>query len=747
MKYFYVGILLVIGQFASYAQGLSGRITDANTGKGIPEVKVTILGVQLGTYTDSNGYFIISESLPDHMDIKVSAELYETKVVHVLHEEEINLLLKPSHLEMEDVVLIMPSGKMERDNTIRVERVSIKDLNAIASSNLTEAIANINGVQISSSGVGIAKPVIRGLQGVRVLTVLNGMRVENQQWGGDHGLGISQLGLGAVEVIKGPSSLLYGADAFGGVLYLADEKFAGLERYNISASSQFETVNLGTNNTLDFKIAHKRMRLNIAGLYSSYADYQMANGKYLAESRFRDNGVKMRFGVNKNNWSMQLRYLYSKSRIGIPGHTHDSILDPNKFQIDEQSRAKSIPAQDISNHFVSVDNKFYFVHNVLHLMLGHTYNDLAEFEEKHTIPGLRMKLNNSLYHLRFDAQINENWKIISGLQGMYQVNSNDLGAEETLIPNYTQLDNGLYSIAYWTSHRGLSFQTGLRYDIRNLKSVDFAKTYTSPNFSIGGMHRADHDGMSNSSFRLNVSSGFRAPHVSELLVEGQHHGALRYEIGNSDLKSERATQFDFDYQFESEHLLFVLNPFYNYVMNYTQIQQLDSVVEALPVYVYEQFDRAHLYGVDLGVHYHPHFAHWLHFESSYSYIRGESLSGANMTLMPQARINNFLKINFKNSGSFKFKGLVLQHQYFFEQNRISGLESHSPAYNVVNIGANFHWDMTLPIDISVGAKNLLNERYVNHLSRLKNIGATEPGRNIYVKLTLNLSGSLKNKQL
>ena len=57
-------------------------------------------------------------------------------------------------------------------------------------------------IQSASLGTGISKPVIRGFQGFRVLNLVNGVRLQNQQWGGDHGLAISQLGIDAVEVIK-----------------------------------------------------------------------------------------------------------------------------------------------------------------------------------------------------------------------------------------------------------------------------------------------------------------------------------------------------------------------------------------------------------------------------------------------------------------------------------------------------------------------------------------------------------------
>ena len=74
--------------------------------------------------------------------------------------------------------------------------------------------------------MSIGKTVIRGLSSNRVLVYTQGVRLENQQYGAEHGLGISDAGIESVEVIKGPASLLYGSDALGGVLYLNPERFA-----------------------------------------------------------------------------------------------------------------------------------------------------------------------------------------------------------------------------------------------------------------------------------------------------------------------------------------------------------------------------------------------------------------------------------------------------------------------------------------------------------------------------------------
>ena len=84
---------------------------------------------------------------------------------------------------------------------------------------MVEDISELSGVDMISSGLGIQKLVVRGLSGMRVVTYLNGMQINNQQWANDHGIGFTDLGLGEVELIKGASSLKYGGEALGGLLF------------------------------------------------------------------------------------------------------------------------------------------------------------------------------------------------------------------------------------------------------------------------------------------------------------------------------------------------------------------------------------------------------------------------------------------------------------------------------------------------------------------------------------------------
>mgnify|MGYP002236406319 CR=1 FL=1 len=77
---------------------------------------------------------------------------------------------------------------------------------------------NIPGVQAMDIGSGFSKPMVRGMGFNRIAVLENGIKQEGQQWGADHGLELDAFNIGAVNVLKGPSSLLYGSDAMGGVI-------------------------------------------------------------------------------------------------------------------------------------------------------------------------------------------------------------------------------------------------------------------------------------------------------------------------------------------------------------------------------------------------------------------------------------------------------------------------------------------------------------------------------------------------
>lgn len=728
--------------YVCIAQQLTGVVKDGLNNESIPGAKIELKELGVATFTDVNGRFKLEGNWPDEFMLQVSAMTYESKTIALSCCDSINLTLSPDPHDMDEVMVRVELRELQGSMTQKTDYMKLDKLDVITPLSISSALTQIDGVQMASYGPLNSKPVIRGMQGMRVVTFLNGMRINNQQWGGDHGLGISQVGMESAEVIKGPMSLIYTGDATGGLLYIKDGSFAPQNAYSIQMNTQFESVNKGSQNSLVYKVSGKKFRMSAAGIFSSYADYAYPDGGYLSDSRMQDYGGKFKLGYNSGKWNIELNYLYSNSRVGIPGHTHDSLATPTSFLVEDQDRGFSLPHQKIQNHFANIKASYFMnSKNKMEFYLNHGYNNLKEFEEKIFTPGIDMYLNASSFQVRHHWNPNKNLQVLSGIQASAQSNNNGIKAEERLIDDSDQYDVGLYSSLSY-DFGGLKFNTVIRLDQRAVRSSNFNNDYPNMNASIG--IRKEWKAQTRQDLAFHISSGTRAPHLSELLSDGIHHGAVRYILGDPSLVSERFVQLDLNYEISNEHVSLILNPYWTIANNYIQLAELDSVIDGLAVYEYQSMDLALLYGIEARLHYHPHFAHRLHFETGYSNTFGGELSfvqsGEDLYFMPQARLRSNIRIELSNKKTFGFASVLLQSNYFFSQSRVGPLETPTNAYATIDLGCQMKWDFEWPLQLSLGVRNALNASYVNHMSSLKSLGLTEPGRSFYINLKWQIEG-------
>lgn len=734
-------LLLACFSFLSQAlvsQVLHGKVLDEHSNHAIPRALITMEEQEIHVSSDSEGKFQLDlKNMPQRFHLTVRAANYDVFRVELNNSQtdtSMLILLHEQHFELEEVEIKSSQGQTANQVVSHVEVRKLSALNGIPSNSLGDALATITGVYNSSTGTGIYKPIIRGLSGSRVITYLNGIRLENQQWGGDHGLGITEVGIDQVEVIKGPSSLLYGADALGGILYFSDEKYAHLNKTSVMLQSRFESNALLSSNAVGFKTSTKKLRLAVYGGYNSAADYQVPDGSFVKNTRYDQKTARISAGFGKKNYTSNIRYSLLLMDVGIPGHSHDSVPDPADFYGTKAVREKGLPYQHILNQMVSWENKFFFKKHELQFILGNTHNQLQEYEEKVTIPGMFLQLNSSTYQVRHKVALANQLELISGLQGMIQLNRNSPDAEEILIPNANTIDNGIYTVLNGTVKR-TSYQVGLRMDVRQLKVLDdsirFDKWYPGFTYSAGMVQRFEQ-----SKLRINLSSGFRAPNSSEILANGVHHGTMRFEIGNRDLRTEQANQVDLTYEYDNEHISFIINPFYSYIQHFIYIEPSDSIAEGLPVYHYKSAESAQIYGVDAGFHLHPHFAHWLHWESTYSLVYGVINNTYSMPLVPPGRIQTNLRFALNAGKRFKLDEIILQHGYYFPQDKVFNYETTTVDYHVLDAGLKLSLIQNNSLwNFQAGVKNVLNAQYVPHISRLKTFQIPSPGLNAYLSIT------------
>jgi iron complex outermembrane receptor protein len=708
-------------------------VLDKTTQKPVAFANVYYPDTKTGTHTDADGKFSVSSSMRS-LFVQISSLGYKTFLGTLSPQDTPVIYMEPSVHELQEIVVSDNSSRLQGENVMNVEKLNLSNT-AIQGISLSEKLSSVPGIDNFSTGAGIGKPVIRGLSGNRVAVFSQGIRVENQQWGDEHGLGLEENGYEQVEIIKGPASLLYGSDALGGVLYFTDERYAKDNMIESALGSEYNTNTNGWRNTGAFKFSKERFHWNLFGGYITHEDYRDGNTDFVPNSRFHTGDFKTSVSYTGDRFVSSLKYNFLNEKYGL---TEDE--QENEYS---KSRQPELPYQDLTSHLISSENTVFLPNeSKLKVDIGYVFNNRKEFEDGDA-PALDMNLGTISYNAKwYSPKIHERWTWIAGSQGMYQSNTNR--GEEVLIPDATTTDIGAFVLSDYYYSEKAYWQVGLRMDGRQITGKEhgaadedefipsFSKAYFAFNFSTGIFHPVSEEW----SFRTNLSSGYRSPNMFELLSKGVHEGTNRYEIGNTQLKTENGYQVDASINYKSKHLELFVSPYFNYVRNFIYLQPSDEIIDETPVYHYTQTD-AFLYGGEAGFHFHPHPLDWLHLESSYSNTIGTDRLRDDLPLMPSQKLNVTVSASFSGKKAIKKFSVFVQNQYSLAQNRISNQETPTAAYNLFNTGvaAELGSDKQKLL-LNIMANNLFNETYYDHLSRYKADGIYNIGRNLTVKLTI-----------
>ena len=735
MKKIILALILGLSNMIFSQNSISGIITNAQN-QPLPGVSVYAPELHKGTTSDENGKYSFTNLPNGSLHLSFTYIGYTTinkTISKLLKENTLDITLEESILEMDEVIISTPFNRLQSQNVMKVEHENIKTLQQKGTSTLIEGLATIPGVSQISTGTSIGKPVIRGLSGNRVLVYSQGVRIENQQFGDEHGLGLNDAGIESVEVIKGPASLLYGSDALGGVLYFNPEKFADAHTFKANFSQKYFTNTQGSNSSIGLKTSTDNWKFLARGSFNTHSDYKIANGDRVTNSRYNETDFKTGIGYNNSKFSSVLRYNYNKLDIGIP-----------EDGISEQSSSKNtlFPRQGIFNHLLSLNNVIFFQNSKLDVDLGYIANDRSEFEDSNEAV-LRMKLKTFNYNAKYHFPKFGKIETIIGVQGMHQTNDN-LG-EEFLIPNATTNDFGVFGTANYEWNNNV-LQAGLRFDNRNITSErhgtegeegyfeSLNKSFDSFNASLGYKTNFTED----FTLRLNIATGFRAPNLAELTSNGVHEGTNRYEIGNNNLKTEQNIQTDLNLEYKNSHFEFFVNGFYNHINNYIYTAPTGEILDNNEVFAYTQ-DNAKLFGGEIGLHLHPHPLDWLHVETSFETVTGRKENNDYLPLIPANNWNNTIRTEFNIKNWFKEGYASLNISSTFDQKKVSGFETASKGYTLVNLG--FGGTIKLgktAFDVNLNGNNLFDKNYIAHLSRLKTDEIPNIGRNIVLGVNFNL---------
>ena len=652
-------------------------------------------------------------------------------------------------VSLQEVVVSTPFNESLNNNVIKVNKVNLGDLGFLKSQSISKSLYNVPGVSFITTGPGIQKPTIRGLNGNRVVTIYQGIRFENMQWGDEHGLEIHSSGISSIEVIKGPMSVLYGSDAIGGVLYISPEKYLSSNDLKVDIESLYNSNYSGINSSVGVNTTINKFSLLARASIIDNGNYENADGEventYMEQADF-----KFGVGFNSEGFDSDLRFNFNSTTLGIPHEEHGDHEDEHDDDHDdddhddEEHEEEAESYQELENTVITWTNSIKFKKSELQVTLGLSENLRKEFGE-HEEHGddhdddhddddhddheeheegeahIDMQLQTSSLDFKYIFPKTEKVEFILGGSILNQENSNF--GEEELIPNAEKNDIGFYGISHVHLNK-LDLMVGLRGDKRDISTNNFSKSYSSFTSSLGLKKNLG----KSSTLRLNLSSGYRAPNLSELFADGIHHGVARYDRGDDQLSVEKSNQIDFSYITFSDKISFGVDVFSNTLDNYIYIKPTGTSVGDMPLYNYVQED-ASLFGMEVTVSGKTN-VDWLSFNTSLEYLKGDVKEGGYLPFISPLTFKLDFDLDFNNAGVYEI-GLLSKAN----QNEVADYETFTDSYSLIDISGSYMLNMANnDLNLFWSVSNLFDTEYVDHLSRLKNLDLHEIGRNISVGL-------------
>ena len=656
-------------------------------------------------------------------------------------------------VELDEIVLSIPFGQTLGKSVIKVDKINLNDVNPIIKQYISKSISRLPGVSIITTGPGIAKPSVRGLSFNRVLVYDQGVRLENQQWGEEHGIGISSSGVESVEVVKGPLYVLYGSDAMGGVVYVQPESYNSSEGISIDYTGVYNSNYNGLTNNLGLNGKSDNFSYMLRADVIDNGEFSTPDGE-IENTWFTQNNLKAGIAYGTESFKSDLRFSFTDSEIGIPhmDEDHDDHEDHEDHEDEHADHDEEGHYQQLTHSILTWKNTFDMGNNhMLDIVLGQQLNARKEFggheEEEHDDHGdddheeeehddhdgegheegeaeLDMELETKSADIRLTMPQSENLNLVIGTNLLSQENKN-FGHEE-LIPNSEMSDFGLFALGQVNISENSKALIGVRYDSRSISSANTSNDYSSFNGSIG--LKKD---FSNSTLRLNLSSGFRAPNLIELFADGVHHGSFQYKRGNINLTAETSLQTDFSFQINNDDSLVSFDLFYNSINDYIYLSPGSEFEDGFRVFNYLQ-QNAKLYGGEIHLNKQTSLS-WLKYYSSLEYIFGESSDGEALPFISPLTFNQVFNIDFGNDYSLEIDFIAKA-----KQGRVSLFEEKTDGYTLLNLSG--VWETELlgnDLDVFWSVDNVFDKEYYDHLSRLKTAGIHEMGRNISVGIKYN----------
>lgn len=707
---------------------LTGTITDSENSQPLSGASILVQGTNYGASSNQDGYFELPVLQNGDYTLIIRYIGYSPQRISINIPDDLGrhleIVLSPGIINYDQIVIISsPTGSGVRYQPDRA--YSGEELNRRRDITIGQMLDGEPGVSMRSFGAAPARPVIRGMDGERILILENGERMGDlSDSAADHSIALDPQATERLEVIRGPASLLYGTSALGGVINLITSDiphdWKRRDSGNISLSG-------ATMNTMG----------SVYGRYGYGWDHSAVSGRfsYRTASDMRTPQGKMR-GTDLTNYEGSFGY----------GFTDNTTLGGTSFMV--MQSVYGIP-DGSDNPDEKVEIRFKRFANQGRL----------DFQKDSFFDKYQLKYHVSRFHQQEIAIIKEDGLSTEGLgleyeqysfsttlniqhkpfaifdRGVLGFNINgrvlDVGGEEAYTPGDQFINTAFFTFQEIPVTPEFRLQGGVRFDHRSISArtnhayPDISEH--SNDFNVAASVGFNYKPGSFTEIGLQLARAHRYPTSEELFANGAHLGAGAYEIGDSGLLPENGYGVDTFIRLGRGNFQMELAGFVNYIQNFVTFQPTGLIdgASGFPIFQY-QAENARLAGGELTLAASLSDNIAMTFGSDY--VHGTSLAQTDEPLpfMPPLRF----RLGADYTSGKMWSGFTVR--FVTKQDRVAPEEDMTDGYTLVSLQTGYRFDWAGLHRIVLRVENLFDITYRDHLSRVEDRQAPMPGRNITI---------------
>lgn len=672
-----------------------------------------------------------------------------------------------------DIIVTAPVRTSERDVLQGTSVITGEELTRELRPTIGETLARQPGVSATSFGPAASRPILRGFQGERIRVLTDGIgAIDVSNTSVDHPVVIDPLLAQRVEVLRGPSALLFGSSAVGGVVNVIDRRIprerpengyrldaigtygsAADERSGSAAAdvavgeslvlhadgSYLRTGDLRTGDGYILSPAARRAALSQVGLPQEVEAGEEAID-FARSASLRDRlpnsaietwtaGVGA--SIITDTGQLGLSYSHYDSQYGIPIRYATAVGQ-------EQEAPRIDVVQNRFDLRGEVETGGGFLDRI-RVRAGYANYRHFELEPSGEIG---TTFRNKGIEGRVEAIQAQRgaWQGATGIQLFNRLF--DVAGEEAFLPPNETNQFGVFTLQQ-LDYGALKAEGGLRYERTDLT----ARGPVGGNFLRGGRTFDALSGSFGASYGLNdavrvglnASRTERAPSAEELFASGPHAGTQAYELGSPDFRLEKSWGLEGTLHAHFDGFSLDASAYYTWFSNYISENQVASAVceraggeGDLPCFQFQQRD-ARYWGVELdaSLRLATLGSTTINADLLGDYVRATIVDQGPAPRIPPMRVMAGLEAQ---GTRFTARAEV---EHVFEQDRLARFETRTPGFTLVNASVSFRPFASERTSILVSANNLLDQLARRHASVLKDF-APLAGRDVRVTLRIGI---------